>query len=1138
MRLRARPLFCLVLLATAACSDARKGTLPTPSGAPGLTGEPPHEAKAEAEEAPDFGPRGEAAPRGFGSVRARVPGTSQLVSSIRLVSHHVDAVVQGGFARTEVEEEILNEGDAPLEARLTFTLPEGAVLTRLGLVVNGKLVEAEIEEKQRIAKVFKGIVDDTVRPKDPALLEHLAGSRYSLTIFPVPPKGKRKAVFAYDEALPSANGVATYRLPIGAAGARATHVDDLAVKVRVRGAADVLSEGWDTEPQAAESPDDLGGKVLSFSRQNVAPSDDFVVRITEPAATKDTVRAAIYTPKVGELAAKKDDKEAPFVALRVPLPPPEGAPACTVPPPRLAIVIDTSHGQSAESLRATRERVFKALGTLDAQTAVSLLACDSACETAPFQGPRPSRRAVDAWLAARTPHGSADVGGALAAGLAALGDTKGSALLYIGEGAPTAGELATAPLIARFAKKVEDARVDVLFLGEGRGVDDVVLGQLARGLGGLRLRGSDVDTLGGFLLAPRVRGLTIELPSSVAAAPAGWPTQAAFGHDLVVLARSSGSLGGELVVKGKVNGADYRHAYPVTVAEGQPENPLVPKLWSKARIDELEQGGDPTRIAEAIALSKRAHVMSRHTSLVALENEGMFAAYGIKRTTRDASDQSDNAFGGGAKGADLAGLAGFGAGHGRLGDNAPAMGLGMSGSGADTSGAKGNMWGTPLGDFPAGGLGIGSGSASHRTTRAPTLRLGAASVSGRLPPEIVQRIVRSNFGRYRHCYQQGLLQNPDLSGTVILKFVIGRDGNVATTSASGGTLPAPQVHACIARAAASLSFPAPEGGIVSVTYPLTFSSEERSPSSQPNRWSPPPSVTQVAGADTWMSGDEEKITKLREAAANAGDKRTPRENLVKGLVLRGRFAESLTAARDLAALDPDSALAWSLVAESSILTGDRAAALGALDTTAALDPSAVAPHIQAGNAFQAAGDVNRSCAHFRALVTLPDAPDAALAEAMRCRAVVLGERAEAVAEGRAYKKPGPQVTAMIKALEANESPAYQNPSPAGAISAATTCEGECPLLAVITPRGRVVSALTPGTSRSTTTAISTSRIVGNYRTVLIGTRGAPATITVKGEDFTQAFPAAPDGPRTVVTTTVLHDLRAGFGWGFGRLGGG
>lgn len=108
--------------------------------------------------------------------------------------------------------EIANEGHVALEVKLSFALPAG-VLTRLGLLVSDKTVEAENEEKRKIAKFFKRIVDDKVRPKDPALLEHVAGSRFSLTLFPVPPKGRRRAVFAYDEALGASAGITTYRLP-------------------------------------------------------------------------------------------------------------------------------------------------------------------------------------------------------------------------------------------------------------------------------------------------------------------------------------------------------------------------------------------------------------------------------------------------------------------------------------------------------------------------------------------------------------------------------------------------------------------------------------------------------------------------------------------------------------------------------------------------------------------------------------------------------------------------------------------------------------------------------------------------------------------------------------------------------------
>ena len=42
--------------------------------------------------------------------------------------------------------------------------------------------------------------------------------------------------------------------------------------------------------------------------------------------------------------------------------------------------------------------------------------------------------------------------------------------------------------------------------------------------------------------------------------------------------------------------------------------------------------------------------------------------------------------------------------------------------------------------------------------------MGAAEVTGALPPEVIQRIVRQNFGRFRMCYEQGLTQEPEPPG--------------------------------------------------------------------------------------------------------------------------------------------------------------------------------------------------------------------------------------------------------------------------------------------------------------------------------------------------------------------------------------
>jgi outer membrane biosynthesis protein TonB len=72
------------------------------------------------------------------------------------------------------------------------------------------------------------------------------------------------------------------------------------------------------------------------------------------------------------------------------------------------------------------------------------------------------------------------------------------------------------------------------------------------------------------------------------------------------------------------------------------------------------------------------------------------------------------------------------------------------------------------------------------------------------------------------CYQQGLARNPSLEGRIPVRFVIGRDGAVSNVSA-GGDLPDGAVRSCVQNAFYGLSFPPPENGIVTVTYPIMFS---------------------------------------------------------------------------------------------------------------------------------------------------------------------------------------------------------------------------------------------------------------------------------------------------------------------------
>jgi hypothetical protein len=135
----------------------------------------------------------------------------------------------------------------------------------------------------------------------------------------------------------------------------------------------------------------------------------------------------------------------------------------------------------------------------------------------------------------------------------------------------------------------------------------------------------------------------------------------------------------------------------------------------------------------------------------------------------------------------------------------------------------GTVGGWPGAPSMGQGFGTGHGQLGRaRKARPSHVGMGALHVNGRLPPEVVQRVVRQRFPRFRSCYENGLRNNPNLQGRVLVHFAIGRDGALTSAFNAGSDMPDRGVVSCVLRAFGGLRFPPPEAGVVWVEYPIRF----------------------------------------------------------------------------------------------------------------------------------------------------------------------------------------------------------------------------------------------------------------------------------------------------------------------------
>jgi tetratricopeptide (TPR) repeat protein len=577
----------------------------------------------------------DAAPPGVGSLTARRAGESLERYSVRLIDQKVNVTISGRIALTEIEQTFYNDAPLVLEGTYRFPLPADASISGLSLLVGNQWMEAAMLEKSRANRIFKAIVDATI-PRDPALLQWEHGNTFKMKIFPIPGRGERKVRLRYTQVLDAVGDHLRYRYPLAGAssGASGTTIDNFAFKIDVdRQALPADAMAALRTPMAELDRRDLGDRIeLITERRGFRPVHDLGVDIPLPPEER-RMHAETHLDRDGQayfMLAVQPELDLPADKR----------------PVHYAFVLDRSHSMTPELWTVARHLV-EALGVaLDDRDRITVLACDTLCD-AVSGGLRPAGadtlRDVDAFLQSQTLAGASDLGGMLRSAAEALSSAGGDGervIVYLGDGAATAGPLAPDELLRELDAPLRGVRVQAVALGARS--DDLVLEALSQKTGGDLVRADAKDGLRALVRELRIRakvpvaqGLTLELPDGMIYTHASH-TALRPGDTLVLVGKLGRPVDGLLKVRARgADGRELSDSFAVKLAADRSDtrgrHAHLPRTWAREEIAALTANEGERAKSTIIELSTRYTVLSRYTALLALENDAMYREFNVVR---------------------------------------------------------------------------------------------------------------------------------------------------------------------------------------------------------------------------------------------------------------------------------------------------------------------------------------------------------------------------------------------------------------------------------------------------------------------------------------------------------------------------
>jgi len=543
---------------------------------------------------------------------------------LQITYQAVRIYIRDGIAQTTVDQRFFNPTSTDVEGWYWFTVPEGASVERFAWEVDGVLVDGEMIERKQAAASYEAAVQ--ARTFSPALLEWVDGRTFRAKIFPVPATGERRVVLSYTELLPVSDGVYRYVYPMGGEGE--VRIQEFSLEV------DLGDAGEDLEIATLQDAKVEQDKTkVSMRRSGFVPRSDFLLEI-RPTEETEPLRVMRY---------KSGKDEADYVMLRY-SPEVEWGALKEV-PGDVVVVLDTSAGGDESERQIRSDAVEAILRALSAGDHFAVVAADLTPRVVyPQEGlAKAEEKEVSAAmesLSEVSTAGATDLGEMFAAALSLVHESEQPAVVYVGDGRPTVGEVTATALAERLRRSLGDSRARLFTIAVGAEANHSMLERLARVGGGKAFRIDQPEQtvqealrFAGLVKTPTLTDLTIDAGGGLDQLFSTAAGKVSEGEEVVLLARTHHALPDTVKITGRLGGKDVEREYDISTDEGE-EYGYIPSLWARLYLQRLMGEGLEDNRGTIISLGLNYSLMTPFTSFLVLESPTAYDSQGIPRRER------------------------------------------------------------------------------------------------------------------------------------------------------------------------------------------------------------------------------------------------------------------------------------------------------------------------------------------------------------------------------------------------------------------------------------------------------------------------------------------------------------------------